>query len=229
MSHKDLLAQMLFFDLCDDNDEQAWHSESEWECSECGNNLLLNDNYKVCSRCGACFELGLNNEVLVCRGTFKKSIYKQLNHFKHILSTLQNQERRTVPHDVLDRLEEHLENLEVTLDNIRKTLKIMGESKYYKHAVQLWCYLQGVTVFDCLKPDEYDRVLLLFERVQRAFRELKNHRRINFLNYNYVASKLLLKIGRPDLSQLCKPLKHSALRNHNKLWVRLCEIDGTLL
>ena len=42
----DILSQMLFFELCD-GDEDLGHTENEWECRECGENLLLNESYKV--------------------------------------------------------------------------------------------------------------------------------------------------------------------------------------
>ena len=85
-----------------------------------------------------------------------------------------------------------------------------------------------MTVFKCLNPVEEDQVIEMFKRVQRCYRTLQGVKRKNFLNYNYLTSKLLMKVGRDDLSQLCKPLKNAALRNHNKIWKKLQEIDSNL-
>ena len=65
--------------------------------------------------------------------------------------------------------------------------------------------------------------------VQKLFRALQDTKRKNFLNYNYLAAKLLVKVGRGDLALLCKPLKNTAFRNHNKLWARICELSPDLL
>ena len=222
-----VMEQMLFFELCDDDDQEDCE-RGLWSCQDCGEDLLLNDNYKVCPRCGLCADREFVSVSYDKPMINKRSVYKQINHFKYILSTVQNQESKTVPTDVVERLEEHLENQEISLDNIRRKLKLMGESKYYKHSVQLWCHLKGVTVFKCLSPAEEDRVIELFKRLQRCYRSLQGLKRKNFLNYNYLTSKLLMKVGREDLAQLCKPLKNAALRNHNRIWKKLQEMDANL-
>ncbi len=222
---------MLFFELCDDESDEC-HERSEcheWECNECGENLLLNENYRVCPRCGLCSDSNFVQAFVDTPGYVKKSLYKQINHFKHILNTVQNKERATVPKEILESLEEHMEDLELNLENIRTTLKLMGQTKYYKHSVQIYCYLKGVTVFKCLTPAEEDKILSLFMKVQKAFKMLPDTKRKNFLNYNFLSSKLLVKVGREDLAQLCKPLKKTAMKGHNKIWGRMCEICYDLL
>lgn len=223
-----MMEQMLFFDLCDDIDEVCDEGGCGWECQECGVDLLLNDNYKVCPRCGSCYELEWVRTYCDIPYGVKRSMYKQINHFKHILYTVQNREKKSVPRQVLERIEEHMEGLEVTLENIRSILKMMKEPVYYKHSVQIWCYLKGVTVFKCLNPDEEERILVLFTKVRYLYQQLHDNVRRNFLNYNFLAAKLLRLVGREDLSQLCKPLKHTALRNHNKIWKKLQELDADL-
>ena len=231
MKHNsELLNQMLFFELCDDDCECREQCERiEWRCDECGENLLLNENYKVCPRCGLCADadyVQTFGEKWFCN---KRSVYKQINHFKHVLSFIQNRETKTVPTHILESLEEHMEHLEVNLENIRKVLKDMGCAKYYKQSVQIYCHLNCITVFECLTPSEEDRIIQLFKKVQKSFNALRDTKRKNFINYNYLVAKLLVKIGREDLAQLCKPLKKTALKGHNKLWGRLCEISPELL
>lgn len=223
MKNSELMDQMLFFDLCDDEVDDAVE-KNDWECQECGENLLVNDNYKVCPNCGLCadkeFVQVFADRPMTC---IRKSMYKQINHFKHILNTVQNRETKTVPDDIYYILESHIENLEVNLENIRKCLKDMKQSKYYKHCVQLYCKLKGITVFKCLSPDEEQSLTQLFIISQTAYKELENNKRKNFLNYNFVARKLLSLINRDDLSDLCKPLKNAALRTHNRLWSQICD------
>ena len=222
MKNSELLDQLLFFDLCDEVEED--HIEyNVFECQDCGENLLLNDNYMVCPRCGLCAD-AMPVQVFSDRPIFtKKSMYKQINHFKHILNTVQNRESKTIPDEVYYNLESHMENLDVSLENIRKCLKEMEQSKYYKHSVQLYCKLKGMTTMMCLSPAEEDKIISLFKKVRQVYGELENTKRKNFLNYSFLVAKLLINIGRYDLANLCKGLKNSALRNHNKIWGKICD------
>ena len=222
----DLLSQMLFFELCDDECETE--ERCDWECQECGENLLVSENYRVCPRCGLCSDKEIDcfvNPFLMR----KRSVYKRIAHFKSVLSAIQNQEFKGVPQSVVEEIKKHLETCG-NPEDVRRVLKEMGQSKYYKNSVQIWCKLHNVTTFKCLTPDETEQAVRLFKKVQEVYDIVKREfKRKNFINYNFLTYRILILINRPDVAFFCKSLRNSALRSHNRMWRRMGELCPELL
>lgn len=97
---------------------------------------------------------------------------------------------------------------------------------FYQHAHSICVLLLGAGT---KKPRLHEYTVLelekLFNKAVEAYERIRGGRK-NFLNYGYVLRRLLLMVGREDLTDSIPVLKTKGrLLEHNKFWSEICRIN----
>ncbi len=201
-------------------------------CDACRLKLYCDDCYLVCKNCGSCYEkepvvtVSDLNEMKHCTRT----IYKEINHFTAVLNMVQNKERKQVPQYVVDEVAHCLSSTDCVVDmkNIRQALKTNHYVKYYKQSSQILRRIKNNEIKHLTLAEEHE-IKQLFREVYYTYNQIKgNTKRVNFLNYGFVAARLLYDIGRHDLSILCKPLSKEAHKKHVRIWSQMQKLNTRL-
>ena len=112
---------------------------------ECNNNELtlhISNGCFSCIKCGYCEELIIEGD----KTSYKQSsnensiyAYKRINHFNEWLSQFQGKESTDIPDELYEKIslelkkERIVKKDQITIDKMRKILKLLGYNKYYEH------------------------------------------------------------------------------------------------
>ena len=145
---------------------------------------------------------------------------KRKNHFINHLKNLQGKRYPTISKAELEKIE--LYCLTPTYEGMKKSLKFLGLGKYYS---DIWFLLNKLFNVELIKiPYEItDKMIFMFATIQRAFKNKKNSKRINFISYNYVIYKLAVILNHPEICSKLHLLTPKNIQNHEKLWKKICK------
>ena len=174
------------------------------------------DGVAICPKCGSQdVVLVESDRVAVGADTTKEystQSYRRVNHLSEHLSQIQGRESTVIPENLVDSIMLELKKERVTdMRNItpkmmRGILKRLGSSKYYEHITTIIRTINGLPPLR-ISPELEDKIKSMFKEVQPAFSRVCPATRSNFLQYNYVISRILLLLGEPELASYFPPLK----------------------
>ena len=103
-------------------------------CPEC--NCVID---KICVDCGCFFEVPFF--VSNAQDAMKRHVYEfmAINHFKELLTNIQGKEKREIPNDVYNKIQNYMDNnsIEALIAQIsRRIFKYLKLSTYYEHTQQ---------------------------------------------------------------------------------------------
>ena len=109
-------------------------------CPEC--NCVID---KIRVDCGCFFEVPIF--VSNARDAMKRHVYeyKAINQFKELLTNLQGKEKREIPHDVYNKIQNYMDNNSIQLLNtqiLRIILKYLKVSTYYENSQQIFYHIK---------------------------------------------------------------------------------------
>lgn len=178
--------------------------------------VVETDGVAICPKCGSQdVVLVESDRVSVGADTTKEystQSYRRVNHLQEHLSQIQGRESTVIPETLVDAIMLELKKERVTdMRNItpkmmRGILKRLGSSKYYEHITTIIRTINGLPPLR-ISPELEDKIKSMFKEVQPAFSRVCPATRSNFLQYNYVISRILLLLGEPELASYFPPLK----------------------
>lgn len=174
------------------------------------------DGVAICPKCGS-QDVVLVESDRVAVGTdsskeYSSQSYRRVNHLSEHLSQVQGRETTVIPENLIDSIMLELKKERVTdMRNItpkmmRGILKRLGSSKYYEHITTIIRLINGQPPLR-ISPELEDKIKAMFKEVQPAFSRVCPATRSNFLQYNYVISRILLLLNEPELASYFPPLK----------------------
>ena len=198
--------------------EKVFSNYLKIECENCSNkkDFIVDDNFYICSECGA------QQEVLQYTSSYKDSdrvnisakyTYDRKVHFRDCINQYQGKQNCTIDQKVYDDLEEILSRhhlligdkntkkeirfSKITREHIMMFLKELGYSKHYENLILIHYNLTGK------KPDDIshleDKLMHDFDLLVETYdKHFKNKvERVNFISTQYVLYQLLLKHKHP--------------------------------
>tara|TARA_B110000261_G_scaffold82268_1_gene94557 strand:- start:1712 stop:2689 length:978 start_codon:yes stop_codon:yes gene_type:complete len=172
-------------------------------CVGCGGSNIKNDSRageygaRVCSDCCVVQSGRIIFETMFGRYVPPRSSnYKRVHHWHERISQLLLMESRIPNEHMLTIAERLLDGTHTRLDKdtIRAVLRSLGLQIYIEKWLQV---VQRITrvVPPCPGPLILKRLDDEFQELQRPFDQCKHEKRRNFLNYNYVFTRLLQRIN----------------------------------
>ena len=145
-------------------------------CELCRVPFIVDDYMLVCPSCGVFEERDYAHYPDVFKQR-SRTEYKEIGHFKSILSMVRNKENKVIPKHIVEDVQEAWDKAgELNIDLVRALLKQAGHVKHYKHAVQVLSCLQGKPIHDTLTQSEENRILDLFREVSETFQNIEECR-----------------------------------------------------
>ena len=174
------------------------------------------DGVAICPKCGS-QDVVLVESDRIAGGVdsskeYSSQSYRRVNHLAEHLNQVQGRETTAIPESLIDSIMLELKKERVTdMRNItpkmmRGILKRLGSSKYYEHITTITRLINGQPPLR-ISPELEDKVKAMFKEVQPAFSRVCPATRSNFLQYNYVISRILLLLSEPELASYFPPLK----------------------
>ena len=146
---------------------------------ECNNNELtlhISNGCFSCIKCGYCEELIIEGD----KTSYKQSsnensiyAYKRINHFNEWLSQFQGKESTDIPDELYEKIslelkkERIVKKDQITIDKMRKILKLLGYNKYYEHIPHILSKI-GKKAPKISKENE-EKLRLMFKQIQEPF------------------------------------------------------------
>ena len=207
-------------------------------CKECEGKLIFDqiNSDMSCEDCGNAFYVGLdpdNPGWSDCHSFSLPYKYQRVSHFTEHLLCVQGIETKTIPIDLLRKVNDELIGVDRALISKADMLKILKKVKkptYYIN-VNLIMQITCKTQLPTLPTDIFETLLEMFALIQKPFEMSKPKNRKNFLNYNYTIHKLLEIIGHstdPDALEylIYFPLLKKADKNkaHDQIWSGICDV-----
>lgn len=199
-------------------------------CVGCGserytyNNSGSNDaGSRVCDDCGVVQPGNVIFEQMFGLKCTKQSNYKRIHHWHERVSQLLIMESRIPPEHMVaigTRLLDGSHTV-ISKDTIRAVLRSLNLQVYIEKWLQIIERCTGIYP-PCPGPVILERLDQQFKEIEKPFLETKPASRRNFLNYNYVFSRLLQRM---DCTKFCMffPLIRSKqkLRNLDETWAKM--------
>ena len=202
-------------------------------CGECDVEMSIskNNDFYVCVYCGYIKNIIVDTDISNCSMTdtySKSSIYQRKNHFREWLNQIQAKETVDIPGDIMDRIRNEINNMNITdlklinVITIKKVLKKLNLNKYYENAHYIIYSVNGVRP-PVLSNQKEKELLFYFKQIEEPFYMFKKKNRKNILRYSYILHKLC------ELMELDEFLPHfNLLKNREKLveqdntWKAIC-------
>ena len=200
---------------------------------ECNNNELtlhVSNGCFSCINCGYCEELIIEGD----KSSYKQSsnensvyAYKRINHFNEWLSQFQGKESTDIPEELYEKIsielkkERIIKKDQITIDKMRKILKLLGYNKYYEHIPHILSKI-GKKAPKISKENE-EKLRLMFKQIQEPFNIYCPKDRKNFLSYSYTLHKFCELLELDDIALLFPMLKsREKLKEQDILWKNIC-------
>lgn len=202
-------------------------------CAACNIHMhkMIDASVMVCPRCGTSSKyldsssksLGYHDDV-----EYVSVSYKRQNHFQEWLNAFQGRETNTIPDSVIESVMSVLyssgirDKADITRDMIREILKCKTMKRYKKNITSIMCRITGQDP-PRLKPEEEDKLKIMFNSIQKPFEKYRPKDRKNFLSYSYVIYKFCELLGLDRFLPFFKLLKgRDKLYKQDRIWEPIC-------
>jgi Poxvirus Late Transcription Factor VLTF3 like len=154
--------------------------------------------------------------------------YKRINHLNEKLNQFQQKESIDIPNEIYEIIEKNLNNKGIekekaTHQNIRLILKKHRLAQYYEHLIQIHNKITG-TQFPTISQETENKIIEMFQKVNKSWYKCKPENRNSFLNYNYILNKLFKIIDLKIHSDLFPLLKSKEkLKDQDVIWKKICD------
>lgn len=206
-------------------------------CLNCGRGRTRSGMYKALDM--ACHDFKLMQSYSLVR----KSQYQRINHFMNMISAFDGicMTRACFPPETMIWADNFVNCADI-VPTVRDLLNAMrNASKSDKRDFQLPAYYKHVTSLYAATSETPDNVYkdhrftpIMLENLQRrhlraehAFQRVKDRKRKNFLNFQYVLRRLLELEGYPEhiVRQTSYLRTPSIVVQHNEVWKKICAIN----
>lgn len=183
--------------------------------------------HRICYECG-CFydepEFVVND--LYNYRQKPKRIYNRLDHFKEVLRQFQGSEGRDVPIEIINKIKNEITTTDITIFDIKKTLRILKLSKYIENCNYLLFSVTGEQPPYIPRLIE-EKVIRTFKQIDRAYNNIYKDDRRSFLNYYYVLYKILELMKQDEILKRIPMIKTKLrLAHHDQIWELICNDLG---
>ena len=219
-------------------------------CISCGANKIIyrNEGIQSCVSCGESDNLKPEVDITNYKDSMiKKPIlpYEKKNHFAVWLTQYQARESTEISDEIIHSIknelikyrytDEEIKNL--NFEKIKKILKSLKLSKYYKNISHIYSKITGYPPPSFNKEEE-ELLKKMFNEIQEPYKLNKPSTRKNFLSYSYVLYKFCeklkyyaKKVGKIEdyrkydkFTRFFILLKaRNKLRGQDILWKKICE------
>ena len=213
-------------------------------CRVCYNTLVkvYSQGCEVCVSCGnlvsnpqevaTCSTSSLGGPVGSNAGTRRLTtyMYKRTNHFLDHLKRVQAKQTSAVRPEIIATVENELKkeriyhgDKRITTTKVRSILKKLKLQKHYIHVFAITSKLSGKAPPSLTLVQE-EKLLEMFQSIQKPFEKHCPPCRTNMLNYSYILRKLTQILGWHELTDFFPLLKsRSKVYAQDALWKLICE------
>ena len=195
-------------------------------CPECKKTIE-----KMCDDCGCFYD---RPEFIVTDlynyNAKPQRLYNRLDHFKEVLGQFQGREGKQIPPEILQRIEadiaENKEPKDATAADVKNTIRKLKLTKYMENFYYILFAVTGREP-PYIRRETEDKMVRMFKQIDRIYDAISHDGRKSFLNYYYIIFKLLELMKETDLLPEVPLIRTIArLRQHDKIWKRICEELG---
>jgi len=186
------------------------------DAPKCEHNFMYDDGIYICGHCSV-IEYGITEPFIEWsdRPIPPSSPYEKLTHFKEKLDELSGSNSLCIPEEVM----------KLCVDNHQEEIKLILQKhklKKYYSCVYLIMRQKGIKV-PILLQNEKDRLISLFKQIETIYNRVK--RKTNMINYHFLLSRMLPRIGRKDLVPFLFVL-HSKrkLKEYDIMWNKIATL-----
>jgi len=174
------------------------------KCLHCGSEeIIFVDGYMyICEKCARVQPYTHYVNEVDNRKTYhmrRRTPYQCTTYFKRILRCLQCKSLSNIPKYVIDMIKD---NPDIDVRTLLRDKKLFH---YYIYIPELSYYYRNIKPIH-LTYEEEDKLIKLFNNVEKQIRKL-NPGCSQILRYRQILKKLLIKIGREDISELIPELR----------------------
>ena len=128
-----------------------------------------------------------------------KRLYQRLDHFKEVLGQFQGREGKHTPPEILQQLRTELPVFsEATAVDVKKAMRKLKLTKYMENFYYILFAVAGEQP-PYIKREIEDKIVRMFNMINRVWGSIDKDRRRSFLNYYYILFKLLELMGQTEL------------------------------
>lgn len=208
------------------------------KCPQCGERMRVceREGILVCSRSDCALtapHLNTTSSALSYGEDIdiSRHVYVRQKHFRSWIQQFHEDAELTPDHVLLD-LQLKLQNVHVKSKSeikptpVKKILIANGHRKYINQATCITLRLNGSPI-PAFTSEEIEKFVQMFVQTQIPFLQLKEPRRINFLNNSYVLAKCCAILGKRHFQQCFVLLKaRTVLNRQDATWQRICDYLG---
>jgi len=218
----------------------AVRKTNEDRCEHCNSVMRLESTENVLE-CPTCHTTELYLEATAASMTYGEDVeyngdsYQRVSHYRETISNFQGKTKPDIDPEVIAETIHILLAVGVTraeditinlVDEALRKLKRPDKRSYYKYKSQIHHILTGRPC-PTLTHAEEDMSERMFYDMMPCFERHKPADRANFLSYSFVGHKLMLRIGRPELTEYFPLLKGDVkLKAQETIWQAMCEDLG---
>lgn len=203
-------------------------------CNENNSFVDCDESGTVCKNCGVVEKGAFISDVLSYkdRQTTEYTVvldYKRVDYFKQWLNQIQAKEQTDIPIDVIDTIvlqikTERIKNISnISIPTMKKLLKKTNNSKYYEHIPFIINHINKVPQLN-IPPYIEDKLIAMFETIQRPWEEVKTKERKNFFSYPYTLHKFCQILGLTEYLPYFPLLKsREKLYKQDVIWKKIIE------
>lgn len=201
-------------------------------CVSCNITLQEDKSEDYCPNCGLVSKFGPKFVVtpkFIEQTGFSISTkvkYKKTNHFLNILNKFQSHYKLLLPDKVYEDIKNDLDKQRrdystLKPKHIKETLKKLKYNKYYDASIDIIRKLNNQESF-YLTPDLKNKLVELFEKIDKPWMLFKDPKRKNNLPFNYVINKFFKILKLDEYCDFFPLLKsHEKLREHDIVFKKI--------
>ncbi len=191
--------------------------------------ILIDGLYNVCQGCGETV-LMFNPTSNHAEYHRHRSLYKRIAYFDALLSRIQAHHCLLIDDETRERIKEKMANDAGSIVNLRRALKELKLTKFYKCGYALLKLLFKPSEQQNqhnLSHQECNRLRDFFRQIQMPYEKFKTDGRRNFMSYAFVLKKLFHLIERDDLGKLLLlPKNIYSIYQHELIWASIADELG---
>ena len=203
-------------------------------CSNCGkiDPIMIDDVYIVCPKCGETLIDEAYVPSYVQKNEFynkRQCAYKRIAYFDTLLTRLRGRHCFKIDEETKEAIKEKMGKMKKTINNLKKVLKEMKMTKFYKCCYALLLMLFGNETRIEISITECEIMKDLFRTIQMPYEKYKTNTRCNFMSYAFILKKLFHHhhIGRDDLGCLIAlPKNKFLIYKHELIWADISDELG---